>query len=135
MLFCLKRSPADGVGDQRCGWRMLFCYLQSTRQHRNSAGRFGSKTRRATTGQHACQARRCQQMVTGGADSRRGPGAVQEPGSELRRVSHRGTVSFCHLLSPLCRPGGSWVTGRAISCAFTAQRKADVSPLASAVTF
>lgn len=126
---------ADDVGDHRCGLKTLFCYLQSTRQHRNSAGRFGSKTRRATTGQHACQARRCQQMVTAGADSWRGPGAIQEPGSELQRVSHRGTISFCHLLSPPCRPGGLWVTGQAVSCAFTAQRKADVSPLASAVTF
>lgn len=35
------------------------------------------------------------------------PGSTREPGSELQRVSHQGTISVCHLLSPLCCPRGT----------------------------
>lgn len=57
-----------------------------------------------------------QQPLTGRAESLRGPGATQEPGSGSRRVSHRGYISACHLLSAPCHPGEGVVVGDGARC-------------------
>lgn len=81
-------SKAEKVEDRRSNTftKMLFCYLQSTWLHRDSAARFGSRTQdRAAPSQTACHALCCwQQMVTSGADWWKGAkGPTEEPGSEL----------------------------------------------------